>query len=667
MRLQNLFPALVVSLSLAAAGYAASSPDWLQPLLAEDITGWKESHAVIRLLDYEKVDFLSEDRTRSVVRGAVRVTTEAGKVKRYIDLVYNADTEKVRGAKAWIISADGKKVRSYRQVDFRDAIATYSTHFWDSSRLIFFDSRDVLEIGGVVAWEIEVERKASIFDSSHMFLNEEPTLCNIFEVTPYTGGKLEWFGTSSRLPAPVPGAAAGSMRWEVRRAEALPAELPSGFYPDPMRVSVRCLGPQKSSNEFKTWDELACLTGAIIEPKILATPELKTQAESITAGRSTRWERIRALTEFIQKEITYLAVTQDKDSLAGYRPHAAGEVLQNRFGDCKDKATVLAAMLRSIGENGYVVLVFSGNPRVVPSDWPSACFNHAIIAIPADNGTPESWPVVDGAELGKLVLFDPTNPFIPLGVLPHNDQSGFCLIAHDKGRLVRVQNEEPKFNGVRRKINAAVDDKGAVSVSAEEIYFGLQGATQHVLREELDTGEFGSRLKRHLLSLFPLAQSFKWENRWDSSTATFAITSSFKLEKFLRDIGKGRLLVSPKTTPDPARLQPWKTTFEGVAWTTAESCQDEICLVLPPGFSVVELPDEWRTENSLLSCRIRYRIEGDRVVMTRESQLKAGFLQKSEYDALRTQLIKIQDALNRPITLQCSSVEKTSTTPAPKP
>ncbi len=162
--------------------------------------------------------------------------------------------------------------------------------------------------------------------------------------------------------------------------------------------------------KIKTWADFASLTSDIIEPRIPANPAVAERAAALVKGKTDRWDRIRAITEFVQKEITYLSLTLEKDSLAGYRPHVPGEVLQGKLGDCKDKATLVVSMLRSIGEKAFVVLLYAGNPKAVSQDWPSQSFNHAIVAIAADESVPAQWPQIDGGTLGKLVLFDAIQP-----------------------------------------------------------------------------------------------------------------------------------------------------------------------------------------------------------------------------------------------------------------
>jgi transglutaminase-like putative cysteine protease len=67
--------------------------------------------------------------------------------------------------------------------------------------------------------------------------------------------------------------------------------------------------------------------------------------------------------------------------LSRYAPHSAEDVLANRYGDCKDKRTLFAALLESVGVHAYPVLL-SSKFKIDP-DFPSpSLFDHVITAIP---------------------------------------------------------------------------------------------------------------------------------------------------------------------------------------------------------------------------------------------------------------------------------------------
>ena len=61
-------------------------------------------------------------------------------------------------------------------------------------------------------------------------------------------------------------------------------------------------------------------------------------------------DRIKVLARFAQRDIRYAAI---EIGIGGFQPHPASQVFSNRYGDCKDKATILSAMLAQIGVKSY--------------------------------------------------------------------------------------------------------------------------------------------------------------------------------------------------------------------------------------------------------------------------------------------------------------------------
>src|SRR5208283_3003611 len=102
-----------------------------------------------------------------------------------------------------------------------------------------------------------------------------------------------------------------------------------------------------------------------------------------TAAAPTLLAKIQALAAFVQDDIRYVAIEL---GIGGYQPHAAADVLRHRYGDCKDKATLLSAMLREIGVASYYVIINSERGSLTTAAPPNIEFNHAILAIALPDG-----------------------------------------------------------------------------------------------------------------------------------------------------------------------------------------------------------------------------------------------------------------------------------------
>jgi transglutaminase-like putative cysteine protease len=639
--------------ALAAGARGEQPPDWLKPYLGEDMPEWRETSANVGLLDAAEVRFVSADRVTVQIRRAERITTEAGREHGLIGQPYNADLQKIVSARVWAITADHKTTKAYATKDFLDRVAQYDNRFWDARRLISLDVRGRLEIGGVLAVEYQIESQSGIFDTRYSFLSNEPQCHSVFDVIPVPGGRLQWYATSDAIPPPVTGSAPGALRWERNRLGAVAGDKPKDFHPNPLVVLVRCAAPGQPDGRLPSWQEFANLVVDVIEPRIVVAPEIKAKAEALVAGKVARWDRIRALTEFVQKEVTYLAITLDTDYLAGYRPHAAAEVLQNRYGDCKDKATLLSALLRAVGDNGLVTLVFAQNPSAIRRDWPSASFNHAIALIPADDQVPAWWPVVEAGEAGRLVVFDPTNPDTPLGALPSSDQGGYGLIVtKQRAGLVRLPVEDVNRAGLRRRTQATLDPFGALSAEVEETHLGAGGAMLHAERVSRRTEGFSRLLEGRVHESLPRVQNVQWTDNWDPAEARYRLNFNLQTEKYARQLGADEMLVNPSVLGTSPPLPAWKTAQEGIVWIPTQSLSDEVRLALPKGFSPEELPEEWNREQGTASCNISYRIDGRAVVFRCQFTQPAAFLDKAGYETYRLFLQKVAEARRRPIVLR---------------
>jgi hypothetical protein len=90
----------------------------------------------------------------------------------------------------------------------------------------------------------------------------------------------------------------------------------------------------------------------------------------------------------------------------------------HRYGDCKDKTTLMASMLHEIGVESYFVVINSERGSVTP-DMPAHLggFDHMILAVKLPDGltNPQLIAILQHPRLGKLLFFDPTNELTPFG------------------------------------------------------------------------------------------------------------------------------------------------------------------------------------------------------------------------------------------------------------
>lgn len=117
-------------------------------------------------------------------------------------------------------------------------------------------------------------------------------------------------------------------------------------------------------------------TGSAAPP----SPAIATLARQLTAGLPDARARALALSDWVRHNIRYLGVYIGP---GGVVAHPAATVLDNRYGDCKDHAALLEAMLAAVGIGSTGALVNSGNAYQLPDTPTLGVFNHMITYVPS--------------------------------------------------------------------------------------------------------------------------------------------------------------------------------------------------------------------------------------------------------------------------------------------
>jgi hypothetical protein len=127
-----------------------------------------------------------------------------------------------------------------------------------------------------------------------------------------------------------------------------------------------------------SWDAFASWYRRLTQGSDEQDPSVKEKAADLAAGATSRLDKIRKAYEFVSA-IRYVAI---EFGINGIRPRTPAIVLQNRYGDCKDKANLLVALLADMGIEGRFCLLNRGSSTDV--SFPSWQFNHAIAYVPKD-------------------------------------------------------------------------------------------------------------------------------------------------------------------------------------------------------------------------------------------------------------------------------------------
>src|SRR4051812_11924468 len=144
--------------------------------------------------------------------------------------------------------------------------------------------------------------------------------------------------------------------------------------------------PYVAFSSGSSWHDTAGNYSAIVDKQIAADGDLKSVVATAVGTSTDRAEIIARLLDVIDKNVRYAGVEVGDGSII---PRPPKSVLQKKYGDCKDKATLLVALLRTAGIPAHVALVASGSGFDTVADLPGVDhFNHAIVVV---DGEPALW------------------------------------------------------------------------------------------------------------------------------------------------------------------------------------------------------------------------------------------------------------------------------------
>lgn len=158
-------------------------------------------------------------------------------------------------------------------------------------------------------------------------------------------------------------------------------DIPGAAYrpEEPGAVSPFDREPYVAISTFHSYAELGVAYGKAALPQSKLTPEISALAGDITRGINDKKMQAAAIDAWVKTNIRYVAVYL---SIGRVVPHDAPTVLKNRFGDCKDKVTLMSALLAAKGIASETALINIGAAYSLPEPPTLAVLNHAIIYLP---------------------------------------------------------------------------------------------------------------------------------------------------------------------------------------------------------------------------------------------------------------------------------------------
>jgi tetratricopeptide (TPR) repeat protein/transglutaminase-like putative cysteine protease len=565
----------------------------------------------------------------------IRVQTPRGvESERTQWISYSPDRQDMKILKARVLRPDGSIIDSHTESE-RSLSDTGSRLYYDArARSVSFPTLapgDVLEL----AWRLDDTANDNLlsdyFGDVAAIQAEIPKVNYAYVLQAPPGRPLYASSPASvKLDAKEESLPDGSVlrRWTARNVPKLIGE--------PGMPGRSELAASLHVSTYKDWDSVGRYYWGLVRDQLTPTEEIQAASREILAGvkKGDELAAIRAIYGFVVSRTRYVGL---EFGIHGFKPYKVDKVLARRFGDCKDKASLMHALLSAAGIDSRLVLLrMRRQGKIDP--WPAslAIFDHAILYVPKYD-----------------LWLDGTAELHGSRELPAEDRGAQVLVVEPSGGSVLRQIPEAKAesNLTRTEYEVILAASGAATLKGKTVVAG-QSAPEY----------------RHTYQA-PATRRQSFEQGWSRSFPGLSVKelSFSELSEIEKDVELAYEMELPRFAQEDEgalHFAPFGQSTNYVESYAALSAR-KLPLVLsrpwvnrfayryrlPAGFAARDLPGDVQVKSPFGAVALRYRVHGGALVAEGEVALAASRVAPVDYSAFRVFLGQIDQALGRKITL----------------
>jgi transglutaminase-like putative cysteine protease len=569
---------------------------------------------VINILDESVVEVFEGGRYKETLHVVFKVLNDRGKDNGNIEMGYNSRTQTASIIYAKTITPEGKAISlNENAIKVVTPFTSYPSYS-DYKKLTF--SMPGVTVDSIIDCKVVIEQKKpeikGRFSDFFYFQMYDPTyVCRYKVITPKDMDlKYRLLNPLRDIQLPPKIIHDGNKKICLWEYKYIPQIIEENSMPPMSEVAFRILVTTMDS-----WEEFFRWWRKKIEGKTKPNEAIQKKVAELTKDLSTPKERMEAIFDYVKREIRYVSIGLGK---SGYEPQNAKQVFKNKYGDCKDKSTLLISMLRTAGIPAYYVLIPTTSVGNLIKDFSFPFqFNHCIVAV--ENGD-------------KYYFLDPVAEDYRFDYLPGSDRNRDVLIFKgEKTVFAKTPLAEPEENSsyTQQKIIIGLD--GSIEADVKDFGFGRREASlrsffmnsrptkiREALEKKVDDISSGAKLLTYTHTN-PL--NFK---------ERFELKIKYHAQDYCRKAGDILIFDVPAIWRSCPATGKKERRYPIVVWNNSYS-KDEVEFNIPKGYEVYHLPEPVEIKNQYFEFRSSYRQEGDKIFYQGERTKKAIRITPEEY------------------------------------
>lgn len=626
-------------------------PAWMKQASAASIPTYEKDISAVVLYDEQQITLGADGRLVTTTNFAVKLLNRDGRKYAVARMYYLVSSGKVRSMEGWLIRSDGT-TKNYEKNTILDLIAD-PDDVYNEGRIKVIDASGDVDTGHVFGYTVVTEDPPLFYQEIWQFQSDLPTLVSKFGMNLPQGWKASSVTFNA---ADVKPTVSGTIyQWEMRNLPPIKDE--------PLSPAVANMAPriavnyapddasQTMNRSFANWADVSRWSTSLHDPQMIVDDAIAIKARELTANAKTELEKIQAIGTFVQN-MQYISIDIGVAHGNGYKPRASNLVLSRGYGDCKDKSNLMRAMLKTLKIEAYPIAIYSGDPTFVREEWASPRqFNHCIIAVRVNDATTAA-TIMTHPKLGRLLIFDATDPYTPVGDLPDYLQGSYALImAGENGGLAKMPVAPADFDLLERNIDVTLSDTGAIKGVIREKTIGQTSAYFRREHRSLSAGDYRKAIEGWLTRGATGAQLLTLSAKDKQAEAGFDLDVEFSVPRY-GQLMQNRLLVfkpvivgrrNAIALTEPKRTNPIELD--------SNAMRETVVYTLPAGFTVDEVPAPVNLDTKFGTYATKVETKEGKLVVTRSITMNRSIITADKYAGVKEFFTKMLDAEQAPVVL----------------
>ncbi len=589
--------------------------------------------SAITLRDESVVTLNADGTGTDVTHQTFKVFNQRGHDKGEVSIPFNASNEKITNLHARTIRADGS-VLTAQPGDIHQSAPFSDFAMYDDAKVISVSMPGIED--GVIVDYVYTRRTTRAF-----LPGQFSSLWSFRDgVDPVVSSKMTLIAPLSVKLSTLPHNAASMTTTRKASADGKKvtytwkmAGLPP-LVPEPMMPPANSLIPWVEISTVPSWQAISKWYHGLAAGQMTVSPEIKETVKTLTAGKTTDTDKARAIYYWVEGRTRYVALEL---GLSAFQPHPAAAVCRNRYGDCKDMATLLVTMLHEAGiKTAWPVLLGAGSQQPVSSYLAAPLFfNHAIVRADID---------------GKPYWLDSTAQMCPFGDIPGSDRGVDALVVRNGvGTFEKIPLGSPADNSQATLTTVALHADGSADCVTKITLNGDAGLGARISFRGLQTAQVRPAFQNMVSSFSPNAKLADYTLS-DLNDRDQPVVFTIKYHAPLWATRTSHLLILTGKDMTAAPYDRTDRTFPLYESKTGGATDDTV-ITLPPGYALEDKPEDIHETTQIGDVLATTTLSGDTLTQHLAVTSRPGQIAPDAYTAAKTQHEKIVALRRQPIVL----------------